>query len=92
MTRIINCVKMKKDLEGLDFPPIPGPLGQKVWENVSKEAWNEWIKHQTMLVNEYRLNLSDVRARKYLMDQLDAHFFGDGADAAYGFIPPEPPS
>ena len=92
MTRIINCVKMKKDLEGLDFPPIPGPLGQKVWENVSKEAWNEWIKHQTMLVNEYRLNLSDVRARKYLMDQLDAHFFGDGADAAAGFIPPEPPS
>ena len=83
MTRIINCVKMKKDLEGLDFPPIPGPLGQKVWENVSKEAWNEWIKHQTMLVNEYRLNLSDIRARKYLMDQLDAHFFGDGADAAW---------
>ena len=90
MTRIINCVKMKKDLEGLDFPPIPGPLGQKVWENVSKEAWNEWIKHQTMLVNEYRLNLSDVRARKYLMDQLDAHFFGAGADTASGFVPPEP--
>ncbi len=92
MSRIIKCVKMKKDLEGLDFPPIPGPLGQKVWEHVSKEAWNEWIKHQTMLVNEYRLNLSDVRARKYLMDQLDAHFFGDGADTASGFIPPEPPS
>jgi len=89
MSRIIHCVKLQKDLEGLDFPPIPGELGKKIWENVSKEAWNEWIKHQTMLVNEYRLNLSDIRARKYLAEQMEAHFFGDGADTASGFVPPE---
>jgi len=89
MSRIIHCVKLEKDLEGLDFPPIPGELGKKIWENVSKEAWNEWVKHQTMLVNEYRLNLSDIRARKYLAEQMEAHFFGDGADAASGFVPPE---
>ena len=74
MSRIIHCVKLEKDCEGLDFPPIPGELGKKIWENVSKEAWNEWIKHQTMLVNEYRLNLSDIRARKYLAEQMEAHF------------------
>ena len=76
MSRIIHCVKLEKESEGLDFPPIPGELGKKIWENVSKEAWNEWIKHQTMLVNEYRLNLSDIRARKYLAEQMEAHFFG----------------
>ena len=86
---ISKAFELEKDLEGLDFPPIPGELGKKIWENVSKEAWNEWIKHQTMLVNEYRLNLSDIRARKYLAEQMEAHFFGDGADAASGFIPPE---
>ena len=87
MTRIVRCVKLKKEAEGLDFPPIPGELGKKVWEHVSKEAWNEWVQHQTMLVNEYRLNLSDVKARKYLSEQLEAHFFGDGADQASGYVP-----
>ncbi|OUV02428.1 MAG: oxidative damage protection protein [Betaproteobacteria bacterium TMED82] len=87
MTRIVKCVKLKKEAEGLDFPPIPGELGKKVWEHVSKEAWNEWVQHQTMLVNEYRLNLSDVKARKYLSEQLEAHFFGDGADQASGYVP-----
>lgn len=87
MTRIVKCVKLKKEAEGLDFPPIPGELGKKVWEHVSKEAWNEWVQHQTMLVNEYRLNLSDVKARKYLSEQLEAHFFGDGADQTSGYVP-----
>jgi Fe-S cluster biosynthesis and repair protein YggX len=88
MTRLINCIKLNKEAEGLEFPPIPGDLGKKIWENVSKEAWNEWIQHQTMLVNEYRLNLSDAKARKYLTDQMEANFFGDGADSASGFVPP----
>ena len=56
MTRIVHCIKLDKEAEGLDFPPIPGEMGKKIWENVSKEAWNQWVQHQTMLVNEYRLN------------------------------------
>ncbi len=88
MSRLIKCIKLNKEAEGLDFPPIPGELGKKIWENVSKEAWNEWIQHQTMLVNEYRLNLSDVKARNYLKEQMEAHFFGDGAESASGFVPP----
>ena len=87
MSRIVQCVKLNKEAEGLDFPPIPGELGKRVWEHVSKEAWNQWVQHQTMLVNEYRLNLSDVKARKYLSEQLEAHFFGDGADLAQGYVP-----
>ena len=88
MTRVIKCIKLNKEAEGLDFPPIPGDLGKKIWESVSKEAWNEWIQHQTMLVNEYRLNLSDIKARNYLKEQMEAHFFGDGAESASGFVPP----
>ncbi|MCE2680549.1 MAG: oxidative damage protection protein [Burkholderiales bacterium] len=89
MSRVVNCIKLGKEAEGLDFPPVPGEMGKKLWENVSKEAWQGWIKHQTMLVNENRLNLADARARKYLMEQLDRHFFGDGADAAAGYVPPQ---
>ena len=89
MSRVVNCIKLGKEAEGLDFPPVPGEMGKKIWESVSKEAWQGWIKHQTMLVNENRLNLADARARKYLMEQLDRHFFGDGADAAAGYVPPQ---
>ena len=74
--------------EGLDFPPYPGELGKRIWESVSKEAWAGWLKHQTMLVNENRLNLADARARKYLAVQMEKHFFGEGADAASGYVPP----
>ncbi|OUT97409.1 MAG: oxidative damage protection protein [Betaproteobacteria bacterium TMED41] len=90
MARLVNCVKLNKEADGLDFPPIPGEMGKKIWENVSKEAWNQWIQHQTMLVNEYRLNLSDVKARNYLKDQLQTYFFGSGeADVASGYVPPK---
>ena len=81
MSRVIQCIKLNKQAEGLDFPPYPGELGKKIYESVSKEAWGGWLKHQTMLVNENRLNLADVRARKYLATQMENHFFGDGADA-----------
>jgi Fe-S cluster biosynthesis and repair protein YggX len=74
---------------GLDFPPYPGALGKRIWENVSKEAWAQWLKHQTMLVNENRLNLADPRARKYLMEQTERHFFGAGAEIASGYVPPD---
>jgi Fe-S cluster biosynthesis and repair protein YggX len=85
---MVNCLKIGREAEGLDFPPYPGPLGKRIWENVSKEAWAQWLKHQTMLVNENRLNLADQRARKYLMEQTERHFFGVGADVASGYVPP----
>ena len=87
MARTVNCIKLKKEAEGLDFPPYPGPLGKQIWESVSKEAWRQWLEHQKMLVNENRLNLSDPRARKYLEEQMRRHFFEGGADAAAGFVP-----
>mgnify|MGYP001292794791 FL=1 len=89
MARIIKCAKLKKEAEGLDYPPYPGPLGQKIFENISKEAWAGWLEHQTMLVNENRLSLVDPQARKYLTEQTEAYFFGDGADQASGYVPPK---
>ena len=88
MTRMVQCIKLNKEAEGLERPPYPGELGKKIWESVSKEAWQGWINHQTMLVNENRLNLADARARKYLATQLEAYFFGDGGDSAAGYVPP----
>jgi len=87
MARTVHCIKLEKEAEGLDFPPYPGDLGKRIWEGVSKEAWAAWLKHQTMLVNEYRLNLSDIKARKYLAEQLEAYFFGSGAEKPVGYVP-----
>ena len=88
MARMVKCVKLGKEAEGLERPTYPGALGKRIFENVSKEAWAAWIRHQTMLVNENRLNLADPRARKYLEEQMEKHFFGDGADMASGYVPP----
>ena len=88
MTRMVNCIKLGREAEGMDFPPVPGELGKRIFENVSKEAWQQWIRLQTMLINENRLNLADARARKYLSEQIEKHFFGEGADTAGGFVPP----
>jgi len=86
---MVKCVKLGREAEGLDFPPYPGDLGKRIWENVSKEAWAQWFKQQTMLVNENRRNLAVPRARKYLMEQTERHFFGQGADTASGYVPPQ---
>lgn len=75
MSRTVNCIKLGIEAEGLDFAPMPGEIGQKIFENVSKEAWQGWIKQQTMIINENRLNLSDDSARKYLRQQLEYYFF-----------------
>ena len=91
MTRTVNCIKLGHEAEGLDRPPYPGALGQRIWAEVSKPAWAEWIKQQTMLVNENRLNLADARARQYLARQMEKHFFGEGADAVTGYVPPTQP-
>jgi Fe-S cluster biosynthesis and repair protein YggX len=88
MTRMVQCAKLGKEAEGLDFPPLPGELGKRIYESVSKEAWHAWLKHQTMLINENRLNMADPRARQYLMKQTEKFFFGEGADQAAGYVPP----
>lgn len=87
MARMVHCVKLGREAEGLDFPPYPGELGKKIFESVSKEAWQGWIGLQTMLVNENRLNLADIKARQYLAAQMEAHFFGGGSEAPAGFVP-----
>ncbi len=87
MGAMVNCVKMKRELEGLDKPPYPGDLGQRVFENVSKEGWAEWLKHQTMLLNEYRLSPIDPKARRFLEEQMDKFFFGDGGETPPEFKP-----
>ncbi len=87
MARMVQCIKLKREAEGHDFPPYPGELGKQIYLNVSKEAWKAWLEHQKMLVNENRLNLADARARKYLEEQMRNHFFGEGADQATGYVP-----
>ena len=87
MVRMVDCVKLGREAEGLDLPPIPGELGKRVFDNVSKEAWQQWVRHQTMLINENRLNLMDARARKYLAEQMERYFFGGGVDQISGYVP-----
>ena len=89
MTRMVNCIKLGREAEGLDLPPMPGELGKQLYNTVSKEAWQTWLKHQTMIINETRLNLADQRARQYLSQQLNNYFFGAGADMPAGFVPPQ---
>ena len=88
MARMVHCAHLKKDAEGLDFPTYPGELGKRIYNEVSKEAWAMWLKHQTMLVNENRLSLADARARKWLAEQMEKHFFGGGAEMPSGYVPP----
>jgi Fe-S cluster biosynthesis and repair protein YggX len=71
----------------MEFPPFPGTLGERIFQNVSKKAWQAWLEQQKMLVNENRLNLADPEARKYLKEQTENYFFGDGADSVQGFVP-----
>lgn len=84
MAHVVDCVKLKREAEGLDRPPYPGELGRRIFENVSKAAWQEWLRHQTMLINEYRLSPIDPKARRFLEEQMERFFFGEGAD-----MPPE---
>lgn len=78
MTRMVDCIKLGAQAEGLDFQPWPGDLGAKIFESVSKQAWQEWLRQQTILINEYKLNPLDADHKKYLAEQMEAYFFGDG--------------
>jgi len=87
MSRMVMCVKLKKEAEGLDRPTYPGDLGKRVFENVSKEGWQLWVRHQTMLINEYRLSPVDPKARKFIEEQMEKFFFGDGGETPPDFKP-----
>jgi Fe-S cluster biosynthesis and repair protein YggX len=84
---MVQCIKLGREAEGLEQAPYPGELGQRIFAEVSKEAWKAWLEQQKMLINEHRLNLMDARARRYLHDQMEAHFFGAGAEQAAGYVP-----
>jgi Fe-S cluster biosynthesis and repair protein YggX len=87
MSRTVHCSKLNKDAEGLDTPPYPGELGQKIFDNVSKEAWQLWLKQQTMLINEYRLSVINPEHRKFLETEMEKFFFGEGSNMPEGFTP-----
>jgi Fe-S cluster biosynthesis and repair protein YggX len=88
MSRTVQCVKLGKEAEGLDKPPYPGELGQRIFENVSKEAWQQWMGQQTILINEYRISVIDPKGRAFLEEQMEKFFFGDGGDTPEAFTPP----
>jgi len=87
MSRMVQCVYLKQEAEGLDRQVYPGELGQRIYDNVSKQAWAEWLKHQTMLINEYRLTPIEPKARKYLEEEMDKFFFSGGSSAPAEFVP-----
>jgi Fe-S cluster biosynthesis and repair protein YggX len=89
MARMVQCIKLGKEAEGLDRPTYPGDLGNRIFENVSKEAWAEWLKHQTILINEYRLSPIEPKAREFLETEMEKYFFSEGgSDAPTSFTPP----
>lgn len=89
MTRTVQCVKLGKEAEGLDRPTYPGELGKRIYENVSKEAWQMWLSHQTMLINEYRLTPVEPKARKFLEEEMEKFFFGEGSAVPDDYVAPE---
>lgn len=88
MSRTVNCIKLGREAEGLKMAPYPGELGQKIFENVSQEAWQAWLGHQTMLINEYRLTPIEPKDRKFLEEEMDKFFFGEGSNAPDEFVAP----
>ena len=89
MPRTIFCSYLQREAEGLDRIPYPGELGQRIYENISKEAWQQWVRHQTMLLNEYRLTPIDPKARKFLVEEMEKFLFGGGAQKPEGYVSPD---
>jgi Fe-S cluster biosynthesis and repair protein YggX len=87
MTRTVQCVLLGKEAEALDYAPYPGDLGRRIFENVSKQAWQQWVGHQTMLINENRLTPIEPAARKFLEEEMEKFFFGSGSEAPPDFVP-----
>ncbi|QQS53053.1 MAG: oxidative damage protection protein [Candidatus Competibacteraceae bacterium] len=89
MARMVKCVKLGIETEGLDRPPYPGEMGKRLFEHVSKAAWQQWLHHQTMLINEYRLTPFEPKARQFLEEHMEQFFFGEGTAPPEGYVPPE---
>lgn len=89
MSRMVQCIRLKKEAEGLDSSPWPGDLGQRIFDNVSRQAWQEWMAHQTMLINEYRLVAIRPEARKFLETEMEKFFFGEGSERPKEFVEPD---
>ncbi|MDQ7074371.1 MAG: oxidative damage protection protein [Gammaproteobacteria bacterium] len=85
MTRMVHCVKLDKEAEGLERLTYPGDLGKRIFDNISKEAWQQWVKQQTILINEYRLSVVDPKARKYLEEEMEKFFFTGGSELPVEF-------
>ena len=90
MARMVQCVKLGKEAEGLDKPPFKGPMGEKVFENISKDAWKMWLEHSKMLSNEYRLDLTSEQGQHIWMTEMEKYFFGEGSSAPPEFVPEKP--
>lgn len=88
MSRTVHCVVLDKEAEGMDYAPYPGELGQRIYDKVSKEAWQRWLGHQTMLINEYRLTPIEPDARAFLEKEMEKYFFGEGSAAPQEYVPP----
>lgn len=88
MTRTIFCTKLQKEAPGLEASPYPGELGQRIYDQISQQAWDMWLSHQTMIINEYRLSLADAKARKMLKEEMEKFLFGTGSEKPAGYVPP----
>jgi Fe-S cluster biosynthesis and repair protein YggX len=86
--RMVNCVKLGKEAEGMAYKPLDTELGQKIYDSVSQEAWKMWLEHSKMLINEYRLDLVSPQAQKILIEEMDKYFFGEGAKLPPDYKPP----
>jgi Fe-S cluster biosynthesis and repair protein YggX len=89
LSRTVHCVRLGHEAEGLDFPPYPGELGQRIFEQISKQAWQEWLAHQTMLINEHRISPMDPEARAFLIGEMERFLFEGSAEKPPGYVPPE---
>jgi len=89
MGRTVNCVKLGREADGLDYPPWPGELGKRIFENVSKEAWQQWVQHQTMLINENRLNPLNPQHKDFIKSEMEKYFFGSGSAKPTGYVAPD---
>jgi len=89
MSKLIECKKLGREGEALERSPYPGELGQRIAQSICKEAWQMWLQHQTMLINEYRLTPIESKDRKFLVEEMEKFFFGEGSDAPKEFVKPE---
>ncbi|MGL6028891.1 MAG: oxidative damage protection protein [Legionella sp.] len=85
MSRTVFCCKLNQEAEGMTKAPFPGALGEQIFNQVSKQAWSMWLSHQTMLINEYRLNLGEAKSREFLKEEMNKFFFGEGSAKPAGF-------